>query len=213
MDWLVSGKGLPQLSLPELAEKNLAESGDNVQINSEILFLIKTIAENEHEEISDIINELLVEALSARGEIEKHPRGILYYEFFGDHSERLIPVKLLGEIAAGKPISVFQEEETVYIDRDLVIEGRTYVLRVKGDSMIEEGILDGDLVICIQASEAYNGQRVVALIDNESATLKTYYRSGKLIRLQPANPMYKPIILLAERVTIQGIVIAIQRRM
>lgn len=112
---------------------------------------------------------------------------------------------LAGLITAGEPIEAVEEKETIAVPTDLVVHREnTYVLRVRGDSMIEDGILSGDYVIIERNHSPDNGDIVVALLDNAYATLKRFYREAKRIRLQPANGNYKPIY--AKDVLIQGIV-------
>ena len=119
---------------------------------------------------------------------------------------------LLGTIAAGSPVEAYQVEESISIPGDMLGRSRTYVLRVKGDSMVEDHIQDGDYVIVDEREHAENGETVVALVDNESATLKTYYLEGDTVRLQPANALMDPITLPADRVAIQGVVIGLLRK-
>jgi len=121
-------------------------------------------------------------------------------------------VPLLGLIAAGSPIETYPVEETISIPEDMMGRGRTYVLKVKGESMIEDHIQDGDYVIVDQASTANNGDTVVALVNNDCATMKKFYRENGVVRLQPANSSMEPIIAPAEQVTIQGIVIGLLRK-
>ncbi len=100
----------------------------------------------------------------------------------------MIKIPLLGIIAAGQPIEAVQERETIAVPREkLPHTGNFYALRVKGNSMVEENINDGDVVLIKQQETAENGQKVVALIDNQDTTLKKYYREKGHIRLQPAN--------------------------
>ncbi|MGK7346619.1 MAG: transcriptional repressor LexA [Candidatus Nitrospinota bacterium M3_3B_026] len=122
------------------------------------------------------------------------------------------PVPLLGMIAAGAPMEVFENEECICVPEDMIGRNRTYVLKVRGESMIEEQIRDGDYVIVDEREQADNGDTVVALIDNESVTLKKYYRENGHVRLQPANSSMEPIILPAERVAVQGVVIGLLRK-
>lgn len=126
-----------------------------------------------------------------------------------------VELPLIGYIAAGKPIEAIENPlATVTVSPDLVSKfKRCYVLQVKGDSMIKEGIYDGDYVVIQQQNTAENGQIVVALIDNGFATLKTFYKekAGK-IRLQPANDSMEPIIVDADSVTIQGKVTGVIRK-
>src|SRR5438046_5355031 len=99
---------------------------------------------------------------------------------------------LAGRIAAGTPIEALQGTETFAVPAALLGPGEHYALEVAGDSMVEEGILDGDFALIRKAEEARDGEIVVALIDNEEATLKTFRREGNMIRLDPANRQYEP---------------------
>jgi repressor LexA len=123
-------------------------------------------------------------------------------------------VPLLGYVAAGKPIEAVVSNEMITIPADMVVSrGRTYVLQVRGHSMIEEQIRDGDYVIVEDRKTAENGEMVIALIDNEETTLKKFYRErGGVVRLQPANPDMDALRYDAARVQIQGIVIGILRK-
>lgn len=123
-------------------------------------------------------------------------------------------VPLLGFVAAGKPIEAIQMNEVISVPPDMVArKGKTYVLQVRGDSMIEEQIRDGDYVIVEDRQTAENGEVVIALVDREETTLKKFYREKNgTVRLQPANPGMKALALPAERVKIQGIVIGILRK-
>jgi repressor LexA len=118
---------------------------------------------------------------------------------------------LVGRIAAGRPREAVETEETIDIDDILDLDGgrSQFLLQVEGNSMIEDGILDGDFVVVEKATKAENGQTVVALLSDGSATLKRFYREKKRIRLQPANPDLKP--LYVKKVTIQGIVRGVVR--
>lgn len=119
---------------------------------------------------------------------------------------------LLGEVAAGQPIEAIEMPETVMIPETLSAGPDTFVLRVRGDSMIDEQIRSGDLIVLRPAETAENGQMVVALVDHEDVTLKRFYREpGNMVRLQPANPRYEPLRLSAERVGIQGVVVGVIR--
>src|SRR5512141_2031551 len=115
-------------------------------------------------------------------------------------------IALLGLVAAGRPIEPFPEDETIEVPSSLLGKGgEHFVLRVRGDSMIEDGIRDGDLVVVARRATAQNGQTVVALVRGE-ATLKRYYADGARVRLQPANSSMKPITADSRDVTVQGIV-------
>jgi len=123
--------------------------------------------------------------------------------------ESLVKIPLLGTIAAGEPIEAIRQNEFISIPKaKLPKSGQIYALRVSGNSMIDENIKDGDVVLVKQQEIAENGQRVVALIDNYEATLKKIYRERNQIRLQPANSAYEPIIIRKDKdIKIQGIVI------
>ncbi len=123
--------------------------------------------------------------------------------------ELLVKIPLLGTIAAGEPIEAIRQHEFISIPKNkLPKSGQVYALRVAGNSMIDENIRDGDVVLVKQQEVAENGQRVVALIDNYEATLKKFYKERTQIRLQPANSAYEPIIIRKDRdIKIQGIVI------
>lgn len=118
---------------------------------------------------------------------------------------------LVGAIAAGSPIEAIPDAQTINFVERFIGEGR-YALRVRGDSMINEGIYDGDLVICEAADQASSGQIVVALVDSDSATLKrVYYPGNGMIELRASNPAYSPQLYPEERVVIQGIFIGLLR--
>jgi len=119
-------------------------------------------------------------------------------------------VALLGYVAAGRPIEPFPDEERIEVPASLLGKGEHFVLRVRGDSMIEDGIRDGDYVVVARRSTARNGQTVVALVRGE-ATLKRYYSEGARIRLQPANTSMKPLTVDARDVTVQGVVTGLIR--
>jgi repressor LexA len=125
---------------------------------------------------------------------------------------RTVEVPLLGQIAAGRPIEALVEPETINLPPDLVGRKPTYVLRVRGNSMIEEQIRDGDLVVVEDRAAADDGETVIALLRGEEATLKKYYREGRMIRLQPANPTIEPLFLDETDLRIQGVVIGVLRR-
>ncbi|GJL78503.1 MAG: LexA repressor [Nitrospinaceae bacterium] len=118
---------------------------------------------------------------------------------------------LLGHIVAGKPIEVLENREVVALMPDAA-DKDVFVLRVKGDSMIEDHIRDGDYVIAERREWAENGETVVALLDNEKATLKRFYREKGQVRLQPANLEMEPIIVKEGDFKIQGVVIGVMRK-
>ncbi|MFH1354258.1 MAG: transcriptional repressor LexA [bacterium] len=123
---------------------------------------------------------------------------------------RSITLPLMGMIAAGKPIEAIVNQENISVPLEMLPNLNCYVLQVSGDSMIEDGILDKDYVIVERNFYPGNGEVVVALLDNENATLKRYYREKTRIRLQPANKTMKPIY--TKNPVIQGVVRAVMRR-
>ncbi len=128
-------------------------------------------------------------------------------------SVKAVELPLLGRVAAGSPIEAITGSETIFVPEDMVGRRDTYVLQVKGDSMIDEQIRDGDFVIVENRKSASDGEMVIALVDGENATLKKLYREGGgMVRLQPANARVKPIVLDQDRLTIQGVVIGVLRK-
>ena len=122
-------------------------------------------------------------------------------------------IPLLGTVAAGQPIEAILSHDTIAVPKDMQAHGRTFALRVRGESMIDENIQDGDIIIVSSQKTAENGQVVVALIDGNFATVKKFYREPEFIRLEPANPQFKPIFIKTpERIQIQGIVRGLIRR-
>ena len=121
-------------------------------------------------------------------------------------------IPLHGRIAAGTPIEALQGTESFSVPAALLGAGEHYALEVSGDSMVEEGILDGDFALIRKVDNARDGEIVVALIDGEEATLKTYRREGQMIRLDPANRSYEPQRYSEDRVRIQGRLAGLIRR-
>jgi repressor LexA len=118
---------------------------------------------------------------------------------------------LRGRIAAGQPIEAVEDNETISL-ADFVRSKEVFVLEVRGDSMQDEAILDGDYVLVENLKTAHNGDIVVAVVDKDDATLKRFYREGDNIRLQPSNVNMKPIIVPAESVEVRGRVIGVLRK-
>ncbi len=125
-----------------------------------------------------------------------------------------VELPLFGRVAAGVPIEAVQEQETIAVPEDMLGRGgHNFVLRVAGDSMIDEQIRDGDYIVVNSRQTAHDGEMVVALVDEEAATVKKFYRErdGR-IRLQPANATMRPLHYRADRIRIQGIVVGVIRR-
>ncbi len=161
--------------------------------------------------------------LSSFGTVQKHlkrleEKGALSREW--NRSRGIAPrddasaagrgVPLLGQVAAGRPIEPFPQEESIEVPASLLGKGEHFVLRVRGESMIDDGILDGDFVVVARREKAEIGQTVIALVRGE-ATLKRYYTEGQRVRLQPANSAMKPLTFDARDVTIQGVVTGLIR--
>lgn len=127
-----------------------------------------------------------------------------------DTSHQRGGVPILGSIAAGRPIAAVESEETFSFDDLIPPQAEVYMLRVQGNSMIEDAICDGDMVLVEKRTTARNGETVVAILDDEETTLKRYYKETKGFRLQPANSAMAPIY--ADRVEIRGVVIGVIRQ-
>jgi repressor LexA len=126
--------------------------------------------------------------------------------------QRALELPLLGIVAAGLPIEAVTTTETIAVPEDLAGRRETYVLKVKGDSMIDEQIRDGDFVIVEDRKTAENGEMVVALIGGADTTLKKFYRENGRVRLQPANPAMQPMLFDPTQVQVQGVVVGMMRK-
>ncbi|OLB21648.1 MAG: repressor LexA [Acidobacteriales bacterium 13_2_20CM_55_8] len=170
--------------------------------------------------------------LSSLATVHKHisnleKKGLLTRDYNRSRSIDLLPPKgrlkqamavnttmvlpLMGRIAAGQPIEAVQNPETISL-ADFVRSKEVFVLEVRGDSMQDEHIMDGDYVLVEKIKTAHNGDIVVALVESIDATLKRFYREGDNIRLQPSNAAMRPIIVPAASVEIQGRVIGVLRK-
>jgi repressor LexA len=154
-----------------------------------------------------------VSVLERKGYLERLPhkaRSVKLTDQVDFPDERPTRVPLLGRIAAGAPLDAVEDKEVLDLEEMLAVRGKTFALQVRGQSMIEEQIRDGDYVIVEQREAARNGETVVALLDNGETTLKKFYREGDRIRLQPANASLSPIYV--NNVKIQGVVVGVIRR-
>ncbi len=152
-----------------------------------------------------------IKTLKEKGYIKNAVRHARSLELVKEFVANAIALPLVGVITAGQPIEAIEEKETMAIPADLVVDNHnSYILRVKGKSMIEDGILDGDFVVVERNPSPRNGDVVVALLDNAYATLKRFYRETDRIRLQPANSEMDPIF--CKDVIIQGVVRAVVRK-
>jgi repressor LexA len=170
--------------------------------------------------------------LSSLATVHKHvsnleKKGLLTRDYNRSRSIDLLPPKgrlkqsmsvntgvvlpLRGRIAAGQPIQAIENPESISL-ADFVQSKEVFVLEVRGDSMQDEAILDGDYVLVEKSKTAHNGDIVVAIVNRDDATLKRFYREGDNIRLQPSNANMKPIVVHASVVEIQGRVIGVLRK-
>ncbi len=148
-----------------------------------------------------------------RGEMRIDSRAPAPRRGYGDGGEAAVNVPLVGRIAAGTPIEALQNKVSdVPVPGGMIGRGNHYALEVTGDSMINAGILDGDTVIIQESDSATTGEIVVALVDNEEATLKRLRRRGDSIALEAANPAYETRLYGADRVKVQGKLVGLIRR-
>jgi repressor LexA len=154
-----------------------------------------------HKHVQALVTAGLVEPLSGR------QRGVRLREPHGD----VLTLPLLGRIAAGRPIEALEDPQELEVPSHLRGKGRCYVLEVRGNSMIDEGILDGDWVVIEERDHARDGEIVVALIDHEEATLKRIEQTADACILHPANADLVALRYAPERVRIQGIVVGQMR--
>jgi repressor LexA len=160
-----------------------------------------------------ICEQLLV--LEEKGVLKRvrgKSRGIEISPKYRQETKNEISLPLLGFIAAGKPLEPYTDPNATFSVPQALVSGkkRAFVLQVKGDSMIEEGILDGDYVVIEEQEDAKNGELVVALLENGFATLKRFFKEATRVRLEPANSKMAPIF--AKNVKIQGKVVGLIRR-
>jgi repressor LexA len=191
-------------------------------------------------EILDFLNEFIQDngyapsleeigrrfGLSSLATVHKHltnlqDKGFIKRSWNRSRSVELVPTRaggralelpLLGYVAAGAPIEAVAGSETIAVPEDLAGKRDMYVLRVKGDSMIDEQIRDGDFVIVEDRKTAENGEMVIALVGGSDVTLKKIYLENDRVRLQPANPAVRPLVYSADEVQVQGVVVGVMRK-
>ncbi|OGY94278.1 MAG: repressor LexA [Candidatus Komeilibacteria bacterium RIFOXYC1_FULL_37_11] len=150
-----------------------------------------------------------IKALEDKGLITSSQKAARSLEVINYRFGKSIELPLAGLITAGEPIEAIETSETIAVPQSMIRDENSFVLKVRGESMIEDGILDGDYVIVERNFYPRNGDVVVALLDNTYATLKKYFREKDRIRLQPANKHMKPIY--SKNPAIQGVVKGIMR--
>lgn len=149
--------------------------------------------------------------LEQRGFIRRSHNHSRALEVTATARTRIRGIPLLGQVAAGAPIEAIEGQDTISVPDEFVRRGNTFCLRVRGESMIDEGIRDGDYIIVEERDAANNGETVVALLGNE-ATVKKYFREdGGRIRLQPANVTMDPIYAREQDLKIRGVVVGLMR--
>lgn len=151
--------------------------------------------------------------LEAKGALRRDAHRSRALELTHPRAATAVELPLLGRVAAGRPIQALADDETLAVPEHLLGRGETFVLQVTGDSMIDEHIQDGDFLVVERRETARPGERVIALIDGESATLKTFHpENDGTVRLEPANPAHETQRYAAERVRIQGVAIGVLRK-
>ncbi len=123
-----------------------------------------------------------------------------------------VELPLLGRVAAGEPIEELADRDTISVPEELIRRNNTFVLRVAGDSMIEDGIWDGDYIVVEERNDADNGETVVAVIDGNTTVKRFYREDGNTIRLQPANEKLEPVRVSQQDLQIRGVVVAVMRK-
>lgn len=153
-----------------------------------------------------------LKALESRGCIRRFKGRARAIEIIEEDAIGAYEVPMLGLIAAGTPIEALEVPDSLSIPEDMLGRGNTFSLQVNGDSMIEDGIHDGDYIIVESRRDARDGEIVVALVEGSDATVKRIYHEGKTIRLQPSNREMNPIMVSASDVEIRGVVIGLIRK-
>lgn len=151
--------------------------------------------------------------LERKGAIRRLPNRSRALELEPVRAEvRAASVPLLGRVAAGAPIEPVEERDTISLPEELLGRGETFVLEVHGDSMVGEGILDGDYIVVEARATAEPGETVVALVGGEATVKRFFHAPGGRVRLQPANDRLPPLVVPARDVEIRGVVVAVLRK-
>lgn len=153
-----------------------------------------------------------VERLVQKGYLRKAPHQRRGIQLVDPEPVRTVEVPLLGQIAAGRPIQAVASPETINLPPDFVGRKPTYVLRVRGNSLLDEQIRDGDLVIVEDRSTVETGETVIALLPGQEVILRKFLREGSMVRLQPTNPTIEPLFIEEANLRIHGVVVGIMRR-
>ncbi|MBF0547544.1 MAG: transcriptional repressor LexA [Candidatus Riflebacteria bacterium] len=153
-----------------------------------------------------------LQILGRKGYLDVMPRKSRWLQVKSNVVSGAVEVPLIGMVAAGFPIEFCEVPSTIALPESMLGRNETFVLQVKGQSMIDEAITDGDYVIVEKRDSALNGEMVIACIDNEDITLKRFFHEADQIRLQPSNSSMTPIIIKDRQVTIKGVVIGVMRK-
>ncbi len=151
-----------------------------------------------------------INALKTKGVIKQAWNRVRGIEIVDTGNDNSLPV--LGVVAAGQPIAAVENREDITVPPELLGSGEHFILRVSGDSMLDQHIADGDYVVIRRKKTARSGDTVVALIDKNDATIKTYYDHEKQVELRPAHPEYKSLFVDRARLSIDGIVVGVLRK-
>jgi SOS regulatory protein LexA len=217
LSWLLTGRGPKHVSEEQHGIRNggagfTPDDSKTVCLPNVTHEIVSKLARQTNKPLAQTVQDLLHEALIARGllrdRLERH------IELFEVEGFEFFSVPVAGEVAAGSPIRWFQEV-TEYVDIPAQYKkygDRLMVLRVRGDSMIDDQLEDGDLAICIRQDFYKDGQMIVAEIDGEESTVKRYRRDGDKVILEPRNAEYQPMTYHQSRVQIKGLVVGLLRQ-
>lgn len=214
LHWLVTGKGPKDVNGDRGAQTPKPQVATIEPGQVPVYFgpyeqeKIRDMAKAESRTFEEQVRDIVLQEMERRGMINVPEESNVV--FFGE-PVRSVTVPLMGWIAAGEPIHVVAERQDVNVPDFFMKRGKDYfVLHVRGDSMIDDQIIDGSLIVCEARQTATDGEKVVAMIDGDKATVKRIYHEGDRIRLQPANPLHKPIYVEPDqRLDIQGVVVGI----
>ena len=205
LTWLLTGKG------PEWASATISQVEPGqvpVYFGAYEQQVIRDLASESGRTFEEEVRGMVLEELTKRGLVgSDEPSNVVFY----GEPIRTVELPLMGWIAAGEPLHLVAEEQMVRVPDFMMKRGKQhFVLHVRGDSMVEDHIPDDSLIICEQRQTAVDGERVVAVIEGDKVTVKRIYHEGDRIRLQPANPLHKPIYLEQDqKLEIQGVVVAV----
>jgi repressor LexA len=229
--WLITGEGAKGPS--ELREDNAAEGmrlfeemglyyGPKTSLGKGAEYIpvylrktpseiLENIAMTSGQSVGDVIENLALVTLINKGLVRARPEAVDVV-FYKKHVPKFSPVRIMGEIAANKPIQYYKEGETILVHKDFVVRGReNFVLRALNDTLKDIGIYKNDLIICVEPDEDTNGEVVVALVSDNVAIGKLF-RQNRHIALISVNPLHKDISGTVDNIKIQGIILGVQRQ-